>query len=382
MVRLVASVFVLAAFGAEAFQLRRDSEGDVVKWKGVVQFTVDEQFGQMVGEPRARQALQAAVKAFDEATADIEVRLTSARVKGMGFDPRTNDNENEVLALTEWPFAARNIAATVVTVNARTNEILDADIAFNLAEWRFRVLEQPGSPTENIHDLQGVFMHELGHAVGLQHEPEVREAVMYPSAQAGELTKRTLSDDDRAGLIALYFAPATPDAPADAAAGCSAVGGSPLALLLGLLALLQREGRRAATRAPRGTTRLALGAAVCALLLAAPTFAQDRGPRVDRLAHGEVSFTRARWLDASMRLIVTEVEVTVRECPSGPCDERVVLRQLGGRIGDIEQYVSHEAPLRVGDGVILAWEGSRIRVAAHLPRALHLPQAPGPRLPR
>lgn len=378
MTRLLALALAVSALTAEAFQLRRDSEGDVVRWKGVVKFTVDEHLGALMGEPKARQALQAAVKAFDDATGDIEVRLNSAVVKGLGFDPKATDNRNEVLALTEWPFAPRTIAATLVTVNARTNEILDADIAFNLEAWRFRVLERAGSPSDDLHDVQGVFMHELGHAVGLQHEPAVHDAVMYPSAQAGELTKRTLSDDDREGLIELYLAPAGAQLPGDGAVGCAAAGGSPGVLLLGLLALLRARGSRrtAVASAPRRRRLAAVALAVA--LAATPSLAQPRAPRIDRVAHGEVSFTRTRWMDARLRVIVTEVEVTVRDCPAGPCAERVTLRQLGGRIGDLEQYVTHEPQLRVGDGVVLAWEGAKVRVAAHTPRALHLPRAPRP----
>ncbi len=40
-------------------------------------------------------------------------------------------NLNGVMVLSDWPYSDGALAATVVTVNAKTHEIVDADVAFN-----------------------------------------------------------------------------------------------------------------------------------------------------------------------------------------------------------------------------------------------------------
>ena len=49
-------------------------------------------------------------------------------------------------------------------------------------------------------DVQNTLTHELGHALGLQHEADVTDAVMFPIAYDGDVDKRQLSGDDMAGL--------------------------------------------------------------------------------------------------------------------------------------------------------------------------------------
>ncbi|MBN1442732.1 MAG: matrixin family metalloprotease, partial [Planctomycetes bacterium] len=61
----------------------------------------------------------------------------------------------------------------------------------------------PQDPGSGTYDIAGVAIHELGHALGLDHTP-IREATMYASATNRGLTLRTLHADDRAGVEYIY----------------------------------------------------------------------------------------------------------------------------------------------------------------------------------
>jgi len=50
-------------------------------------------------------------------------------------------------------------------------------------------------------DIETVALHEIGHCLGLLHEPGVRDAVMFPSYSG---IRRALNDDDLEGLRSLY----------------------------------------------------------------------------------------------------------------------------------------------------------------------------------
>ena len=52
-------------------------------------------------------------------------------------------------------------------------------------------------------DLQSTLTHEIGHALGLGHS-DIAEATMAPSIIGGDISKRTLDQDDINGICALY----------------------------------------------------------------------------------------------------------------------------------------------------------------------------------
>jgi hypothetical protein len=376
---LACGLLATPSFG---FQLRRDSQGDVVRWPAPVRFVVDAQLAQVLGVERAEAAVEAALAEVGTAAPKVALKLErGGATSELGYHRDDGAWGNVVVALEQWPFEKGNVAATIVTVDARANEILDADIVFNAEEYDFTVLDRP-QPSARVHDVQTVFTHELGHALGLQHEAAVPEAVMYPAATPGQFAKRALSNDDRAGVQALYGGDWTPpvETPAEAAAGCSAApGGGLLEALLPALALLGLR-RRARTAGPGPRRGGSLAAAVAVALLAAPALASEPalgtrvGPEVERAALGEVVFTRSYWVDARRRLMATEVEVRVDGCVKGVCAERTVrLLRPGGRIGDLEQSITHQPVLDVGDAVLLTWTQGRVRLAGQVKRVYALP---------
>lgn len=68
------------------------------------------------------------------------------------------------------------------------------DIVMNKSFW---------NNSTSDYDFYSVFLHELGHAAGLDHSSNAN-AVMYPTIGAG-VTRRTLNYDDTAGMHDLYY---------------------------------------------------------------------------------------------------------------------------------------------------------------------------------
>jgi hypothetical protein len=148
---------------------------------------------------------------------------------------------------------AHTFAKTQLWFDTKTGEIVGADIAFNGAIGAFTVCSESGCPSGAI-DLENVATHEIGHFLGLAHSADP-SATMWCDAVKGDLQKRSLSDDDRAGLCAIYgsravFVDRSPlsDVPKREASsgGCAVNRGNPtdLGLLIALATLLRRKKTR------------------------------------------------------------------------------------------------------------------------------------------
>jgi MYXO-CTERM domain-containing protein len=197
--------------------------------------------------------------------------------------PVANDAHNvAVFVIDEFPHDAGVIALTTLS-NKKDGRILDADIEVNARDWQWTNLD-PGAPPVGDQfpiDLQAAITHEFGHFLGLghtcytpfgsdevrpvdhegnpvpdcqDHTPGVEDTVMFAIVEPGDSRKRSLTDDDKAGVCAIYPEADDPricalDLPDDGC-GCAAGGrdaGGPaagaLAFVLALGAL--RVSRRA-----------------------------------------------------------------------------------------------------------------------------------------
>ena len=335
-------IAALATVGtrASAYELRKDSTGATVHWAQRLDFVFDEKAGDILHESKALEAAQAALATLQSAVPEISFSLKRGATSGMGYS-QAGKNLNVIVALDEdWPFDSDAIAVTVLTVNTRTHEILDADIALNAVQRKFRVLDSRGDPLSTYDDVQNTLTHELGHAVGLGHVPGEPEAVMYPAATRGEVKKRALSSDDASGLAALYPAglAESPSGITTKAQGCSAATG-PAGLLpwLAVLGVLAFRRMRAATHVPA-----LLVLAIPTLALASPRRAPAPVAGSEWTASGKVETTRTL---PTLRhgILFTEVTVSLFQCHKGPCPASFVLEVPGGRRGDIEQIVGSEA---------------------------------------
>jgi len=141
----------------------------------------------------------------------------------------------ELALTTVWSRGCGEIVEADVEVNADTS----TPSAFMWAD--LDVTATNGG----YHDLQNALTHEMGHFIGLDHTCELApgaaagevddqgnpvpdcgdatqaemDATMYPSSEAGDLSKRTLSPDDRAGLCTIYPVGTNP-------VSCGALGSS------------------------------------------------------------------------------------------------------------------------------------------------------------
>jgi predicted Zn-dependent protease len=126
----------------------------------------------------------------------------SARGQGDGVSLITvaDTNENRSVFTT-----SDRTGRTRVFYDPATGTIMEADVVINPTA-QFSTDGTPGT-----YDLEATLTHEIGHLLGLEHSSEVGAAMQPRQGTNGlyeqaALSSRTLSDDDRAGVHALYGA--------------------------------------------------------------------------------------------------------------------------------------------------------------------------------
>lgn len=97
------------------------------------------------------------------------------------------------------PAAEDALGLTATTFDTVTGDILDADVELNgTVDLSSSSMVEPGR-----YDLLSLLTHEAGHFLGLAHSNQPG-ATMQPIYMVGTDDWRTLSDDDIAGICAVY----------------------------------------------------------------------------------------------------------------------------------------------------------------------------------
>lgn len=208
---ILISVLALTALEARAYELKYTQYGRLVRFdRSHVRVVVDPS----MESSRRTMVMQALAPSLGEWNESGEIFLD--------LDADGEVVEGETIEITwpmdQWPYGQDELAITQLEIESKEGRILTATIRIN-NNYSFSTLE--GERAEDwAHDLQGTLTHELGHAIGLSHS-EDSDATMYPGAAPRETRKRTLDDDDSAGLTALYLGvPAAPEE-LEEAFGCS-----------------------------------------------------------------------------------------------------------------------------------------------------------------
>ncbi len=323
---LLAAVLVVTTTAANAFELKRDSSGEVASWKTPLHFVIDEKLSSKLKAPGSEEAVRAAMKAVSDAIPSLSLTAEAGKPNGMGYDfGHPEKSTSDVIATHDWQWNVNAIATTIITISRKTHQIIEADIAFNAKHREFAVIA--GDQASTGYDVQNTMTHELGHAVGLAHN-DIPDTVMFPSSDPGEVSKRWLAADDVNGLKFLYAQP-TAVTPEEAVRGCNATGSAPIALIAVMMVVLMRRRR----------VLVALAAVLGAVVFVAPVFAAAP-VALEPTWKVSAVITRA----PSTGPAVLESEITfVRD------GEVQTVRVLGGRWGDLEQVVEGHAVPMVGE---------------------------------
>jgi uncharacterized protein (TIGR03437 family) len=211
----LAAALILSATPTRAYALQfRDVNSSVqIKWPGN---TVTLAFSPSLAQPQANikpgsdvvGALRRALSHWSEA-ANIRFVETSTNAQSISPAGTSGDGISLVTIahepdnITPFAGAASEMAGRTRVFFTETGGITEADIVLNPRQ-QFSSDGTPGT-----FDLEATFTHEIGHLLGLEHSGAIGSTMQPRQGKNGiytvaALTSRTLSEDDRAGVRALY----------------------------------------------------------------------------------------------------------------------------------------------------------------------------------
>ncbi|MBX3187079.1 MAG: matrixin family metalloprotease [Labilithrix sp.] len=235
------------ASAAHAYEVKRTTAGDVVRWsRPSVEWHVDASMQSIDGGERA---VVAALEAWSERSGAPALVVASLHAElEPGFD-----GKNGVFFAPDG-LGGEALAVTILTFDDRTGAILDADIVLN-GRYRFSAIDDvspAASGQDRPHDLARAMAHEVGHALGLADEPRYEASLMYPVA--ARAARSTPAKDDLQGLRVIYRSRQDDAADPGCHVGSPRSGASGVAPWIGVAALAIVRAIRATTPRRRSRT--------------------------------------------------------------------------------------------------------------------------------
>ncbi len=271
---------------AEAHELKHTAGGTAVSWRAAdVEWTVDASVRKV---PGAEDAVIAAAAAWSGrgGAPSLAVSQVDADLK-----PGLDGKNGVFFVESGFPPVGDALAVTVLSFDADTGEVLDADILLN-GNYRLGIVTAPvatGNADLTVapaatsapvaadapYDVRRVLAHEMGHALALSDELHDTSALMYPYIPRGVSLSLSPASDDVAGLATLY------EAGNGAAAGAAAASASTDRSTAG-----SATGCSVATgpSAPRGSPAMTL-ASLLAIAVAAVVRGRRRSELLVRTVH-------------------------------------------------------------------------------------------------
>jgi hypothetical protein len=325
---LAAACAFAAAPPVHAYVLKKTPSGSVVHWNAAeARLTVDPSVAG--AEPRAREAIATAAGRWN-AQSHGAPRIVVAAGEKAG-EPGL-DKVNGIFFRSTFAPAGGAIAVTVVSYEQSSGTILDADIVLT-GRYSYSASEE----IERDHyDLVHIVAHEQGHWLGLGDENQLPGVLMYSATKSGQTLRREPSDDDLAGVAAIYDGRTPSPAPATAYAGCN-ITGSRSTLAGGAFALFSLGLVLAARRRRAGLVAFALVSAGSAATVSSRAATSEGAPAAApvRLA-AEVIGHDTRWEGGLLR---TEVRLRTT---GGASSEELHVQMWGGSRDGITQEIGEE----------------------------------------
>ncbi|MFT7519802.1 MAG: hypothetical protein ACI9MC_001946 [Kiritimatiellia bacterium] len=213
--------WLLLLGSAHAFEVSTNKFDSAVSWDVMPVYWQYDDTGRpgAIREDRARLAVQSSFAEWNN--------VRGAKVVFIEVDGAVPaDQINLIVWEDDWQWDA-DILALTSTWSTEGGEIVG-----------FRIVINGDDPTWSTDgagmDLQNALTHEVGHAVGLAHDSDHKDATMAPTAKEGEVRKRDLHWSDEDGARFLY--------PGDDGVGCNTIPAPANSVfLLPLLAVAARR---------------------------------------------------------------------------------------------------------------------------------------------